>query len=482
MAPRAVELLNRNYLFGYDQGLFFEKVKSIVVDHKFTLIGEEVGGRGGFFQGPGFYYLLSLPFLVSGGDPYSVMVLMFGIGVATLILAAYLSYRAFGPTTSLLITFLLAVSPGMISQSRFIWNPFVVPILIVALFFVLYEVIRRKRYMVALLFFIIGMLYHFEIATGIMVTMEFVVFCLYLLWKKIIRLRTFIAGIFVFGLTQIHFLLFDLRHSFLITKAIVATAMGTNAKNITPMSASAALSNHIDVFRHGFISTFVYGSNVWIYIVAGIVVGIYFLMRDRHVEIAKKQFVGLLGLSPILTFILYIRYGSPMWEWWVLDLGVVYIILVGIIGGWAWSKGLAWRIGISVVIGCLLYAHVQDVVRFYKTDYLDYGGTHKIKGKLDALDTIFQDANGQKFNLLVFTPPVYTYPYDYLVWWYGKNTYGYLPGKERNGTFYLLIEPDWEKPWSYKGWLETVIKNGKVIKHWELPSGFIIEKRIEESR
>jgi hypothetical protein len=45
-------------------------------------------------------------------------------------------------------------------------------------------------------------------------------------------------------------------------------------------------------------------------------------------------------------------------------------------------------------------------------------------------------------------------------------------------VFYLLIEPDGAKPWSYKGWEETVVKTGTVVWQKTLPSGFIVEKRM----
>ena len=125
-----------------------------------------------------------------------------------------------------------------------------------------------------------------------------------------------------------------------------------------------------------------------------------------------------------------------------------------------------------------LVGFVFQTIRFYQTDYFDYGGRHKIKGKLEALDYIYKDARGEQFGVLVFTPPVYTYDYDYLFWWYGTKKYSYVPYNEKRGTFYLLIDPDNQKPWSYKGWQETVIKTGKVIKTTTLPkSGFIVEKR-----
>ena len=112
-------------------------------------------------------------------------------------------------------------------------------------------------------------------------------------------------------------------------------------------------------------------------------------------------------------------------------------------------------------------------------DLKDTGGIAKIKGKKDAIDYIYKDAGGKKFGLLVFSPPVYTYPYDYVIQWYGARKYGYIPYNEKKGLFYLLIEVDPEKPWSYKGWLETVVRDGKVINTVTLPSGFIVQKRIK---
>jgi len=127
----------------------------------------------------------------------------------------------------------------------------------------------------------------------------------------------------------------------------------------------------------------------------------------------------------------------------------------------------------------VLNAFIKGSITFLY-DYKDYGGTAKIKGKIEALDFIYKDSKGKPFNLLVFSPPIYTYPYDYIIWWYGRQKYNFIPGKEKKNTFYLWIEVDPSKPWSYQGWIETVIRSGKVEWTQTLPSGFIIQKRIVE--
>jgi hypothetical protein len=137
-------------------------------------------------------------------------------------------------------------------------------------------------------------------------------------------------------------------------------------------------------------------------------------------------------------------------------------------------------IAIILFITLLTGMGIANAIQTFNHDINDYGGVAKLKGKIDAIDYIYKDAKGQSFNLLVFSPPVYTYPYDYLIWWYGKSKYNFVPKNEKEGTFYLLIEPDGAKPWSYKGWLETVVKTGEIKSTVTLPSGFIVQKRISK--
>lgn len=478
--PRAVEILSGNYLFGFDQGLFFERVKSIAVDHKLTLIGEKVGGVGGFFQGPGFYYLLSIPFILFRGDPYGAMLLMFGIGVSTIIVGSIFSYMLFGFVASFFITSLLAFSPALVSQSRFIWNPFPVPIIILGCLFALFGVLKQKKYMLLILFLLIGLLFHFEIATGIMVLIEFLICCVFLLWRKIIQWKYFVSGLFIFFLTQIHFLLFDLRHDFLITKGITSIIVG-KAWHVTDSSnIQHILSNHFDVFRSTFHTTFVFGNKLWPLFIIMIVLGIVGILRDGKADKSRTQFIIMLAIAPIISFVLYAKYLAPMWGWWIFDLEAIAIVLFGLVCSWWWSRGTIWRIIVGLLMCLFFIGHMQQTIQFYRSDYHDYGGTNKIRGKIDAISSIYQDAKGKPFNLLVFTPPVYTYPYDYLLWWYGLHRYGYMPGKDKQGTLYLLIDIDSSKPWSYIGWLDTIIKNGKTVATWTLPSGFVIQKRIFE--
>ena len=87
--PRSVEVFNHNPIFGFDQGREMLAAKNIVVNHKLTLIGTEVGagsaGISGVFHGPIYYYMLAVPFILFNGDPASMVSLMLLFGLLTIL-------------------------------------------------------------------------------------------------------------------------------------------------------------------------------------------------------------------------------------------------------------------------------------------------------------------------------------------------------------------------------------------------------------
>src|SRR3989344_7782994 len=89
---RAQESISRNFIFLIDQGRDMMAVKSIVFDHHLTLIGPYTS-LGGVFQGPLWYYLLAIPTYVLKGDPWGTIILMVGISMAAMSVAAWVAYR-----------------------------------------------------------------------------------------------------------------------------------------------------------------------------------------------------------------------------------------------------------------------------------------------------------------------------------------------------------------------------------------------------
>lgn len=476
--PRSIEIISGNFLFGYDQGVFFQAIKEIVVNHKLTLIGTEVGG-GGFFQGPGWYYLLSIPFYLWRGDPYGGMILMFIVGILTIALGVVFGRKIFDIKTALTIGFLVAVSPAIIAQARFIWPPFIISLLAVFFIFFLYKVLQGSGKFFPLLTFIVGLMFHFETATGATLLLQLLIISPLFFIKKMVSLRFYTLGLLSFLFTQINLFIFDIRHDFINIKGIINLFINNN-RDDSAINKIDLVASHISVFKSNFLSSFQMADLLWPFLLIVLVIGLISYFRDKKIRKVQKWLVLYLVTSPLTLFIVFIFYPSGIWEWWILELIVFYCFLFGVILTYLFKNKLMRFFVVAIYIIFFL-SFVNKTMFFYKNDFNDFGGIHKIKGKIEAIDYIYKDAKGRRFGLLVFTPPVYTYAYDYLIWWYGNKNYNYIPHEEKKGVFYLLMEPDSSKPWSYEGWLETVIKAGTILETKELPSGFIIQKRIEKN-
>lgn len=472
--PRGIEILNHNYLFGFDQGEHLLQAKKIIFDKRPILIGAEVGGQRGFFQGPGWYYLLALSVMFSNGDPFAAMILMFLLGVGAVLFAFYFVKQGFNEKTAFAVSLLIAISPAIIIQSRFIWPPFPVSFLTVFLLFFLFKVLQKKQIYLPFLFFTLGLITHFETAAAATLLINFIFFSPIIFIKKLVSLRMLFISFIALLATQLPLIIFDIRHDFLNMKGILSILVSSSTK----MPFDEVFNNRWNVFKDNFIGTFPSGNILWPILLIIIIFGVFNYIRNKENSFAQKSFVSFLFISPITLFIIFIKYGAFMWSWWILEINVFYCYLFGIVIVSLLKKKFFVLI-IAGLFSFFIISYVFHTIQFYKNDFNDYGGVHKIKGKIQAIDYIYNDAHGQPFNVMVFTPPVYTYAFEYLFWWYGEKKYHYLPKSEKKGILYLLMEPDPQKPWSHEGWLETVIKSGTILKSKQLsPSGFIIEKRL----
>src|SRR5947208_1108732 len=64
-------IFSNSFAFTYDVGRDMLEIRNIVVNHHLTLIGQTTGIQG-IFYGPWWYYILVVPFTLSGGNPQGI--------------------------------------------------------------------------------------------------------------------------------------------------------------------------------------------------------------------------------------------------------------------------------------------------------------------------------------------------------------------------------------------------------------------------
>ena len=112
--------------FDADQGHDMATLVAFTRDGVVPLLGPKTS-VGEFLHGAFYYDLLAPSAAVSGGDPVAVTLFIALLGIAAVALTWWLGRsiggRVTGPVAGLVAGALLAVSPGAIEESTFIWNP-----------------------------------------------------------------------------------------------------------------------------------------------------------------------------------------------------------------------------------------------------------------------------------------------------------------------------------------------------------------------
>jgi hypothetical protein len=268
------------------------------------------------------------------------------------------------------------------------------------------------------------------------------------------------------------------RHGFQGTKNLLTYLTTHHEAQAHSPSYFSIFFGHIYAFLNNFNDSFATVHLIpWIIIVL-FFIPLYSFIKHEHDKKRKYFLIFLLLLVPI-AFVIFIPLRNTVWGHFLIELNIVYIFLFTylLFINLQKSKQII-SLGYLLLFIVFIITAMFNALTTWQHDFNDFGGTSKIKGKEMALDYIYNDAKGEHFGLIAFDPAVYTYAYDYLTWWYGNNKYGYIPHQRKEGVVYLLIEKDPSKPWSYQGWLQTVIKTGTVLETRELPNGAIVQKRV----
>lgn len=277
-------------------------------------------------------------------------------------------------------------------------------------------------------------------------------------------------------------IIFELRHQFLQTKTFIRFFGGQETSLSSPGIDWWTQKDHLIAFWDNFSGTFNHflpkGAMIifalWLVFASG------WLLKSQWLNKAQKRFFQYLCFFPLATFGFYVFFPNSVWQWYLTHLYFVYLLIGAITAYFLVKKVKLAAVLYTILLMLMLFSAFKMFKSRYTHDFYDLRGGAGIKGKIQAIDYFFDDARGEEFNVMVFTPPIYDYPYRYLLSWYGRKQYGYVPGSEKEGLLYLWIEPDSAKPWRHEGWLETVVAEGEILKEEELPSGFIIQKRFVE--
>ncbi|OGY18568.1 MAG: hypothetical protein A2900_03090 [Candidatus Chisholmbacteria bacterium RIFCSPLOWO2_01_FULL_50_28] len=470
--------------FTYDQGVDISFVRALVVDHKISLISRFTGLQG-VLMGPLWTWILAIPYVVSGGNPTSSELFLSLIGIAAIWYTYAILKRILSETEAIIAAFYVAVSGVFLAAAHVVLSPYPLTLLMIVYVWFLWEIVEHG-YMKFLpwLGLLAGIFFQFEIGFAIFVVPATIIVLLLMQKQRLLPLKEIARSAFLFGLTFLPQILFEFRHDFLMTRAIGGFLTG---KNESLGSEGMGLFGRA-ILRGGSLWEDYAGSVTFIEksIMGTLAISIPslfgWLKVRRENNSIRLRFGFMLLLFTIMMYLGFVIYPGPIWAWYRAGMPIVFILLVAI--GWAALVGESkkWKhIAIAVFIPLAFIGLKPNLLLSHITTGYE-GGAGTVKNQKNALDTIFQDARGNPFDLYVYTPPVYTYVWDHMLFWYAKpkytnypNEYGYQRSKKAENGFYLLIEPD-DFPDRISGWKGNFESHGKPVKTWELAGGLRLER------
>jgi 4-amino-4-deoxy-L-arabinose transferase-like glycosyltransferase len=337
--------------FDADQGHDMATLVAFTRDGVVPLLGPKTS-VGEFHHGAFYYYLLAPASAISGGDPVAVTLLIALLGIAAVALTWWLGRsiggRVAGPVAGLIAGTLLAVSPGAIEESTFIWNPNPIAFFAVLSIAVAWKAWTSGR----------GGWWALAIGAAGAVTQLHVlgvVFLVAMLGVGLIELRRdrgvaagLLTGLLIVGLLFLPLLLYELQSGFAETQAVIAYLSNDTGALGDPVSALAfTLLRVVGWPLVGLVTDVPLLAGVMLAVTIGVVV-LGLRMAGGAQATGLRWLVGILVFSTIaLAFVApslqRVVAGLPN-DHYHAFLDPIVVLLLAIPAGHAFSRAAAtWR-------------------------------------------------------------------------------------------------------------------------------------------
>jgi hypothetical protein len=363
--------------FDFDQETAAIWVKHFLIDHKISLIGQEVS-VGGIYTGPGYNYLLSFFYFVFQMNPLAGNFLQLIISLFTMIII----YRL-GKLPALAI---YAFSSGLVSidQAATPSNPL--------LFFGSLSLLFSGSLGAQVI--LTGLGWHFHPTTLFLTPIG--------LWQsreriKILNRKNLLACLIITLVFFSPLVIFDFRHDFLDIKNTIRLFSGSGGSSSYPLIFRFIISTR--VMLEGLLSIINIQGRATSLIVTSIAVGLFW-----------KSFKSQLAWFAVPVLLMSF-YPKTFPEYYFYLAYPAFVVSLGLIFTTVLSKNLMWRSVAIFIFVLFLISNLSSIFSRHNSYAIDY--------KMAAVDAVVKEANrmGKPASLKIISDPGQGNGFSYLMWW-----------------------------------------------------------------
>ena len=497
--------------FAYDMGRDLLWAKDIAFYHIPTLIGPAASIWGVYF-GPLWFYFLSIPLLLSGGNPLSAVYATGSLIILSAILAFYLFKKYLGKTYTFILGILLLFNAANINNSTYSFPANITSILTVLILYFTFISIIKNPFFITPAFFFVGLMFHTEPAPAVVFTLILIFMLFYLkfydpirkptsqsAWMNVNKWENFFK---VFSLSSAFYsipflphLLFEIRHGFIQTKSLITYFLGQNPSLSGQLPLLQRIPTRISTYIDFFKSSFSPQNEIFaLCLILLLIFGIYKFIKnneDRDLAFLLKINIYILALNFLIsTFLISVEIKT--WYLYGLIINIAFLVIFALLG---------WKSRIFTIVFLAIFLFV-NLLSFSKNATIAQAKADpaQLANQLRVIDLIYKDAKSP-FSVYIYTPSIYDLNYQYLFWWQGvkKNRglpedFAYLPNKPdyvRNksryfpnpkpaNTVYLIIEKAPENEFYTSFDWQTNFTSFRIVWEKDINNAIKIQKRIPE--
>lgn len=462
-------ILHGDFFYLSDQARDYLLTQDIIYGKHLTLIGTH-SGLGGFFHGPLWLYMLVPIYLLGHGDPFTFTYFYILIALVTIFVGYVVGSRLYNRWIGLLVAFLLAIGSSVTPYVPNTIGINMVPLVYLCVFYFLVRFIRGHNTSLIFASFFVGLTLQFETAAALVLIPVSVLTVLIFRFDILKKWKIWLASVASFLISISTFILFDLKHNFLMIRSLTTITSHKEGNNF--LRFPERIISHVHSLE-GVITSIIYNNNpLSILLLAMIfIMGVIYIWKQKKMQKEMLVFIFI----PLAMFVFFLLYPSTIYHDYVLGLTVPVALLFAVCCRVVWNE----RSG-RVLVVLFIFVNVMFAFQSIYNSYFHYyqnQSTGSYKNQLAAVNWIFADVHNQQFGYFFYTPEVYTYTMDYLMKWKGKQI-GDVPQSKKLSTTYLIMSPGLKGDKNaHEFWKKNVIHtNAPVIESKSFIGGIAVEK------
>lgn len=415
-----------------------------------TFIGQPTGIPG-LFYGPYWIWMLSIGLFLSR-DPRIVVFLVAVLPCIIMIPYVLFKLKKYLGMYAVLLVWLLFLYHSIQTYATNLWNPHIsIPLLIIltytVLTFVEHKSVNRSFYIGVL----VGLLLNVHISLGVGIFVGTTIFLIVntilsndtsvktLLSKTFFTILYYSIGI---ALLFLPFIIFELRHDFLQTKAIInmvdAAFHDSAVVGVVGFDKEFILNRFITIPSDLFSLPEFIGLFLVVLLLIIRFIYVYGNRKHTHKEfqyaVTNKLVLFLFCVLGSLI-IIYMSSKNPVWEYHFIGTEVLVMLLISALV----SRIIIVEVILMLCVSLLFFSNVGDYVRITKEWTKPNYAVSSLVTKEQIVEKIIEDTYEKNYDVFVYNPSIYIYDYDYIFDWKAQKQVYFKPSDTNSSLKYLII-------------------------------------------